>query len=171
MYRDAENQIIFHPFAPICDENSQILILGSFPSAQSRETGFYYAHPRNRFWKVISQLTGNFEVPGTTKEKIDFLLNNRIAVWDVIKACEVKGSSDASIKNVITNDIKSLVSNYKIKKLYANGNLAYSLYVKHSFNKTGIDIIKLPSTSPANARYSLDMLISLWSVICPFIKQ
>lgn len=171
MHKENAKHKIFHPFAPIYDKNSQILILGSFPSAKSREVKFYYGHPRNRFWKVISSLMGNSVVPETTRGKIELLLNNKIAVWDVIKACEVVGSSDSSIKNVITNDIGSLIVNSKIKKLYANGNLAYSLYTKYCFSKTEVDIIKLPSTSPANAKYSLDMLISSWSVICAPIKQ
>lgn len=175
MYNYEKNTIeikkTFHPFKPIFDENSKILILGSFPSVKSRAVNFYYGHPGNRFWKVISSLTGSSIVPQTAEEKKKLLLDNKIALWDVIKSCEIKGSSDTSIKNVTINDIQGLIFKSNIKKLYANGNLAYSLYNKYCFDKIGIDIIKLPSTSPANAGFSLDKLISLWGcAISAFIK-
>ena len=167
MHKDKETRVI-HPFEPIFDKNSEILILGSFPSVKSRQVSFYYGNPKNRFWAVISSLTGSFTVPKTIAEKKEILLNNKIALWDVVKSCKISGSSDSSIKGVIVNDIKGLILKTNIKKLYANGSMAYSLYNKYCFNEIGINIKKLPSTSPANAKYSLEKLIFLWrsSVLC-----
>ena len=155
---------IAHPFPPIYNKESEILILGSFPSVKSREGEFYYHHPQNRFWKVISRLYGE-ELPLTIEEKKEMLLRNRIALWDVIQSCEITGSSDSSIRNVIPNDIAAIIKEAKILKLFANGGTAYRLYKKYILPETGRDIIKLPSTSPANAAFSLDRLIEEWTYI------
>ena len=149
-----------HNIPPIFDKNSEILILGSFPSVKSRETGFFYGHPQNRFWRVLAALK-NEETPQSIEEKKKFLLRNRVAVWDVIKSCDITGSSDSSIRNVIPNDISSILSASKIERIFTNGGTAYRLYRKY----IGNDAIPLPSTSPANAAYSLDRLINEWSVI------
>lgn len=149
----------FHTIDPVYNENSEILILGSFPSVKSRETRFFYGHPQNRFWKVISAI---FEerCPETTEEKKAFLLRNRIAVWDVIKSCDIQGSSDSSIKNVTPNDLGVILKNAPIKRIFTNGAAAYKLFKKYN---GGTDAVCLPSTSPANAAKSLEKLIEEWS--------
>ncbi len=152
---------ISHTFQPVYDENSRILILGSFPSVKSREQGFYYGHPQNRFWKVLAALC-NCEVPRTIEEKKIMLLANYIAVWDVIDSCDIIGSSDSSIKNVIPADIAGLLAETKITRIFANGKTAGSLYEKFSREKTGMEITVLPSTSPANAMFSLEKLVENW---------
>ena len=153
--------IYTHTFEPIFDKNSEILVLGSFPSVKSRENNFYYAHPQNRFWKVVASVY-SCPVPKTVEEKKNMLLSNKIAVWDVIKSCEITGSADSTIKSVIPNDLSEILSVADIRKIYANGKTAQSLYNKYIKKNTGIDIIALPSTSPANASYSLEKLIKEW---------
>ncbi len=152
---------MIHTFEPVYNENSKILILGTFPSVKSREHGFYYQHPQNRFWKVISALVG-WPIPGTIEEQKRMLLENRIALWDVIYSCEINGSSDSSIRNVMPNDIRALLDQSAIKMIYANGGKAYELYNRYCNQQTGKKIIKLPSTSPANASYSLEKLVACW---------
>ena len=154
-------QHISHTFSPVYDEHSEILILGSFPSVKSREQGFYYGHPQNRFWKVISSIC-NQQLPSTIEEKKEMLLKNHIAIWDVIDSCDIIGSSDSSIKNVIPADIVGLLKKTNIKKIFANGKTAGKLYEKFSKEATGLEIIVLPSTSPANAMFSLERLITEW---------
>lgn len=154
-------QHVEHTFEPIYDENSEILILGTFPSVKSREQNFYYGHPQNRFWKLIARLTGE-ETPETVEEKIQLLLKNRIAVWDVISSCDIIGSSDSSIKNVVPADIGKLLSESRITKIFANGDKAARLYRKYCQKETGRRIVRLPSTSPANAIFSLDRLEDSW---------
>lgn len=150
-----------HTFMPVYNKASKILILGSFPSVKSREAGFYYHHPQNRFWKVIAGLTEE-SIPETIEEKKKILLQHNIAIWDVIKSCEIIGSSDSSIKEVVPADIESILQKSQIEKIYANGGKAYQLYMKYIFPNTKRDIIKLPSTSPANASYSLERLLEIW---------
>ena len=157
-------EIFTHTFEPIFDKNSEILVLGSFPSVKSRENNFYYAHPQNRFWRVVASVY-SCPVPKTVEEKKNMLLSNKIAVWDVIKSCEITGSADSKIKSVIPNDLSEILSVADIKKIYANGKTAQSLYNKYIKNSTGFDIISLPSTSPANAAYSLEKLIKEWKII------
>ena len=157
-------EIFTHTFEPIFDKNSEILVLGSFPSVKSRENNFYYAHPQNRFWRVVASVY-SCPVPKTVEEKKNMLLSNKIAVWDVIKSCEITGSADSTIKSVIPNDLSEILSVADIKKIYANGKTAHSLYNKYIKNSTGFDIISLPSTSPANAAYSLEKLIKEWKII------
>lgn len=161
---------VVHEFAPVFDENSKVLILGSFPSVKSRENQFYYGHPQNRFWKVIALLTDS-EVPQTIEEKKTVLLEHGIAVWDVIASCEIVGSSDSSIRNVIPADLESILSRCGIRKIYANGGTAKKLYEKYSMEKTGREIIGLPSTSPANAAYSLERLMESWKMIKEEIEK
>lgn len=157
-------EIFTHTFEPIFDKNSEILVLGSFPSVKSRENNFYYAHPQNRFWRVVASVY-SCPVPKTVEEKKNMLLSNKIAVWDVIKSCEITGSADSAIKSVIPNDLSEILSVADIKKIYANGKTAQSLYNKYIKKNTGFDIISLPSTSPANAAYSLEKLIKEWKII------
>lgn len=158
-----------HEFEPICDNNSKILILGTFPSVKSREASFYYGHPRNRFWKVISALTA-FPEPLTIEEKEQMLLDSGIAVWDVIKSCDIIGSSDSSIKNVVPADIAGLLKKYEIQQIFTNGGKASQLYHKYIWKETNREPIGLPSTSPANASYTLDRLLDEWSVIKGYLK-
>ena len=155
---------VSHDFEPVFDENSKVLILGTFPSVKSRENQFYYGHPQNRFWKVIAGLTES-EVPQTIEEKKKLLLEHGIAIWDVIERCDIIGSSDSSIKNVVPADIERVVANSKIQNIYANGGTAKKLYEKYSQKKTGREIIGLPSTSPANAAYSLERLLECWQEV------
>ncbi|MBD5088440.1 MAG: DNA-deoxyinosine glycosylase [Clostridiales bacterium] len=159
-----EYQRVTHSFEPVYDENSKILILGSLPSIKSREEGFYYGHPRNRFWKVLSRILKCTE-PVTIEEKKSMLLIHGIALWDVIASCEIKGSSDSSIKNVIPADILGLLRKTFIKKIYVNGKTAGTLYEKYVEPLTAMPCTVLPSTSPANAAYSLERLLEKWTVI------
>lgn len=150
-----------HGIAPVCSPAAHTLILGSFPSEKSRSEGFFYAHPQNRFWRVMAALTHS-AVPETKDEKVRLLCENGFALWDVIESCVVTGSSDASIRDVVPNDIKSLVAASGVSRVFANGALAYKLYVRYVESSTGISAVKLPSTSPANASYSLEKLIEVW---------
>lgn len=153
-----------HPFEPIYNENSKVLILGTFPSVKSREQSFYYGHPQNRFWKVIAALT-NTEVPQSIEAKKEMLLKQGIAIWDVIERCEITGSSDSSIKNVVTMDFSPLLKQSPITRIFANGATAAKLYQTYCEKSTGIPIIKLPSTSPANAAFSVEKLLKEWKII------
>ena len=157
----AKTQKIKHPFEPICNENSRILILGSFPSVKSREQSFYYGHPQNRFWRMLSGVFGE-QTPVSLEEKKEFLLSHAIALFDVISSCEIEGSSDSSIKNATPNDIRSIVEGAQIEKIITNGKLAHKLYEKHIASTVALPEVCLPSTSPANAAFSLDRLISEW---------
>ena len=162
--------MIIHPIPPLYDENSKILILGSFPSVRSREEGFFYGHPQNRFWKVISAVYGE-DTPLTVPDKKSFLLRNHIALWDVIGSCDIEGSSDSSIKNVSANDLSVILKDADIRNIYVNGQTAYKYYCKYSEKETGRKAICLPSTSPANAAWSLDRLISAWNCTNTDIPQ
>lgn len=153
-----------HEIPPVFNSESRILILGSFPSVKSREANFFYGHPQNRFWKVLAALYHE-EVPSSIEEKKDFLLRNHAAVWDVIASCDIKGSSDSSIKNVTPNDLGLVLDHSNIHAIYANGATSYKLYEKYCLEKTGRKAVKLPSTSPANAAFSLDKLVQEWSII------
>ena len=157
-------ETVRHPFPPLHDSHSEILILGSFPSVKSREQGFFYGHPQNRFWKVTAAVFGE-EVPGSIEEKKAFLLRNHIAVWDVIESCEIEGSSDSSIKNVKANDLTKLLENTRISLLFVNGKTAEKMYNKYVYPILGRECICLPSTSPANAAWNIEKLISEWKVI------
>ena len=153
-----------HNIEPVYDKNSKILILGSFPSVKSREMRFFYGHPQNRFWKITSAIF-NEETPVTIKDKKAFLLRNNIALWDVIESCDITGSADSSIRNIKVNDINRILKKSKIEKIFVNGKTAEKLYKKYLEEKTGFKAIVLPSSSPANAVYSLDRLIKEWAII------
>lgn len=156
--------MIYHPIKPLYDNNSEILILGSFPSVKSREQMFFYGHPQNRFWKVTAAVFGD-EVPQTIEEKKVFLLKNRVALWDVIASCEISGSSDSSIKNVTPNNLSQIIDKGKIKRIFVNGKTAEKYYNKYTRDKIGMEVVCLPSTSPANAAWNMEKLIKAWSVI------
>lgn len=153
-----------HEFEPVFDEHSRILILGTFPSVKSREQAFYYGHPQNRFWKVISELTEE-PLPNTIEEKKSILLKHQIAVWDVIESCDIIGSSDSSIRNVVPSDLNQILSSAPIERIYANGGTAKRLFDRYQKESTGREIVGLPSTSPANAAWSLERLILAWNRI------
>ena len=156
--------MVVHNIPPVFDKNSEILILGSFPSVKSRESEFFYGHKQNRFWKVTSSVFG-CETPETIGEKKQFLLNNHIALWDVIARCEISGSSDLSIKNAEPNDLDTILGTANIKKIFVNGKTAEKYYNKYLLGRTKIKAVCLPSTSPANAAYSLEKLIEEWKII------
>lgn len=153
-----------HPIEPIFNDKSEILILGSFPSVKSREEMFFYGHPQNRFWRVLAAVF-SAEVPTTIEEKTEFLLLNRIALWDVIASCDIVGSSDSSIKNVIPNDLNRILDCADIKQIFVNGKTSERYYNKYIRNSLNIDVVCLPSTSPANAAWSLERLVDAWKII------
>jgi hypoxanthine-DNA glycosylase len=156
--------MVKHPIQPVYDKNSKILILGSFPSVKSREQLFFYGHPQNRFWRVLSEI---FEapVPKTVEEKRSLLLSSKIALWDVIASCEITGSSDTSIKNVVPNDLSKILDCADIERIFLNGKTAEKYYNKFFRNTINIEAICLPSTSPANAVYTLNRLLESWRII------
>lgn len=156
---------VSHEIPPLYNDTSKILILGSFPSVKSREGAFFYHHPQNRFWKVLSGVL-NCPLPVSVEEKKSMLLQHHIAVWDVIQDCTITGSSDSSIRDVVPNNLNKILSAASIRAIFINGTAAYKLYVKYCEAATGIKAVKLPSTSPANAGYSLERLIREWQVIC-----
>lgn len=158
-----------HPIAPVFDEMSRILILGSFPSVKSREAGFFYGHPQNRFWRVLAAVLG-CPVPATIDEKRNMLLAHHVAVWDVIASCEITGSSDSSIRNAVPNDLTPILVAANIRQIFTNGKTADRMYRKYCEKQTGRNAVCLPSTSPANAAWSLDRLIDEWKrAIEPFL--
>ena len=159
-----------HPFDPIYDRDSRILILGTFPSVKSREVQFYYGHPRNRFWKILSTLFGE-ATPQTIDEKIEFLKAHHIALWDTCAACDIDGSSDAAIKNAVPNDISPILKTAGIRAVFCGGKTAARLYERHLLPTTGITAITLPSTSPANAACKDDDLLRAWSAILPYLED
>jgi len=159
---------IEHPIPPVYNKDSKILILGSFPSVKSREGKFFYNHPQNRFWKVLS-LVFSYPCPVTIDEKINMLLNLKLALWDVIQSCEIEGSADSSIKNVIPNDLTVILNTADIRQIVCNGNTSYSLYMKYMYPATGLIPLKMPSTSPANAACSLNKLVEAWSQIRQYV--
>ena len=160
----AESQIIVHPIPPLYDENSKTLILGSFPSVKSRESQFFYGHPQNRFWKLLAKLY-NEEFPQSIEQKKAFVLRNNLALWDTIQSCTITGSSDSSIKDVVPNDLSVILNNSQVERIFTNGTLSYKMYMKYIFPITGIKAVSLPSTSPANAAYSIDRLAEYWKII------
>ena len=165
---DMETQHIIHNFEPIYNEHSKILMLGTMPSPKSREVGFYYGHPRNRFWKVVSDVCGE-AYPETREGKIAFALRNGIAVWDVLAGCDIKGADDSSIRNPQPNDMSRILECADIKAIFTTGTKAFQLYKKFCYPKTGIMAIGLPSTSPANCRTSYEQLFEAYSEIKKYI--
>ena len=157
-------ETVTHPIPPLFDASSRILILGSFPSVKSRVGLFFYHHPQNRFWKVLAGVLEE-PVPGSIEEKKIFLLKHRIALWDVIASCTIEGSSDSTIKNVVPNDLSGILSAADISRIFCNGGASFQYYKKYQEPRTGRAAVRLPSTSPANAAWSLDRLIREWAAI------
>lgn len=163
--KESRYQHVEHEFGPVYDRNSRVLILGSFPSVKSRQQSFYYGHPQNRFWKILAAVYG-VEIPDTIEKKRTLLLQNHIALWDVIESCDIIGSSDSSIKNATVNDVRLITSQTDIHLICCNGDKAYRLFEKYMMAQIdGIRVCKLPSTSPANAAYNLDRLIKEWTSV------
>lgn len=156
--------MVVHPIEPVYNEESEILILGSFPSVKSREQGFFYGHPQNRFWRVLAQC---FEdtVPESIDDKKAFLIRHHIAVWDVIHSCDITGSSDSSIKNVVPNNLQDILSTANIRQIYVNGKKALQLYNRYTEPIIKRNAICLPSTSPANAAWNMERLVNEWMQI------
>lgn len=153
-----------HTIQPVYNANSRVLILGSFPSVKSREQQFFYGHPQNRFWRVLANVLG-CPLPQNIPEKKAMLLGHGVAAWDVIESCTIDGSSDASIRDVVPNDISRILEAADIREIFANGAKSWELYRKYIYPQTARDAVKLPSTSPANAAYSVDRLTEAWSRI------
>ena len=154
--------MITHPIEPFYDGFSTVLILGSFPSVASRQSGFFYGHKQNRFWQVLASVFDQ-PVPQSLEQKKELLKKHNIALWDVIASCEIMGSADSTIQNVTPNDLSVILNNSRVERIFLNGKKAYQLYNKH-LSRFG-DAVCLPSTSPANAAWSLQRLIEAWSII------
>ena len=157
----AEYTHLTRNFGPVYNEASEILILGSFPSVKSREAAFYYGHPQNRFWPLLGRLLG-CDIPSDIEDKRELILNRHIALWDTIEECDIIGSSDSSIKNVIPVDIMRILNVADIKAIFCNGGTSWNLFMKYLYPVCGRSAVKLPSTSPANAAWSPDRLFEEW---------
>ena len=155
---------IVHPIEPVYDRASRVLILGSFPSVKSREMGFFYGHPQNRYWKVLARVFEE-EVPMSIPERRAFLLRHHIAAWDVIHSCEIVGSSDSSIRNVQANDLGVILDAADIRVIFVNGKTAEKMYRKYTEPKLGRECVCLPSTSPANAAWTEGRLTEVWRAV------
>ncbi len=159
-----EYEHIVHPFPPLFDENSEILILGSLPSVKSREQMFFYGHPQNRFWPLMARLLNEPE-PRSIEEKKELVLKHHIALWDTICSCDIIGSGDSSIKNVVPTDLKPILQGSKVSRIYCNGRTSWKYFRRYQERALGIEAQALPSTSPANAAWTMDMLASAWKII------
>lgn len=158
-----------HPFPPIYDESSTVLILGSFPSVKSREQQFYYGHPQNRFWPLLAALCDEAP-PRTVGDKKALCLRHGIALWDVIAGCDIEGSADSSIRNAEVNDLTVILGSCAIRRIYVNGGTAYRLFRRYQQPAIGREAVKLPSTSPANAAWNRDRLLAEWSVMAEYLR-
>ena len=159
-----------HNIPPLYDKNARVLILGSFPSVKSREAMFFYGHPQNRFWRVVSTVLG-CDCPRTIEEKQQMLHVHHIALWDTIASCEIEGSSDSSIRDAVPTDLSVLLARAPIRAVFCNGQTAFRLYGRYQEQETGLPAMLLPSTSPANAAYSIPRLLESWSVILPALQE
>lgn len=161
---------VIHPLQPVYDKNSRVLVLGTMPSPKSREYGFYYSHPQNRFWRIISDLYHEM-LPQTNEQKTMLMLRHHIALWDVLQSCKIDGADDASIRDPVPNDIAGLLKNTEIQGVFTTGAKAASLYRKLCLPETGIEAVSLPSTSPANCRfYTYDKLLEAYRVLLDCTK-
>ncbi|HIZ78280.1 MAG TPA: DNA-deoxyinosine glycosylase [Candidatus Lachnoclostridium stercorigallinarum] len=168
MTEKRETETVVHQFPPVFDDRSRVLILGTMPSPKSREQGFYYGHPRNRFWPVLSMILGE-PLPETINEKRDMALKHGIAVWDVLASCEIRGADDTSIRNPVPNDMCLILSQAPIHAVFTTGTKATALFRKYCEKTTGMSPIPLPSTSPANCRISLEELAAEYSKILEYL--
>mgnify|MGYP000625451249 CR=1 FL=1 len=159
-----------HPFPPLYDAESRILILGSFPSVKSREAMFFYGHPQNRFWRVVSTVLG-CDCPRMIEEKRQMLHAHHIALWDVIASCRIEGSSDSSIRDAVPTNLSVLLAHAPIRAVFCNGQTAFRLYGRYQEQEPGLPAMLLPSTSPANAAYSVPRLLEIWRIILPALQK
>lgn len=164
-----EAGFVTHEFGAFFDKDSRVLILGTIPSPKSREQGFYYGHPQNRFWKVLADVLGEKVVPQTVEERKKFLKRNRIALWDVLESCEIKGASDVSIRNARPNDMNRILQAADIRAIFVAGTKAAKLYKKLCLPTCGVEAIQLPSTSPANCGCLDEKLREAYSQICKYL--
>ena len=160
---------VTHPIPPVFDSASRILILGSFPSVKSREGHFFYHHPQNRFWKTLAGILA-VPVPGSIDEKKEFLLSHHIALWDVIASCPIEGSSDSPIRAVVPTALSRILSTADIRAIFCNGKTSWNYYRKYQESATGIPAVSLPSTSPANAAWTLEKLEGAWGIVTDYLK-
>ncbi|HHW46239.1 MAG TPA: DNA-deoxyinosine glycosylase [Clostridiales bacterium] len=160
---------VVHPYKPVFDSSSKVLILGTIASPKSRENGFYYTHPQNRFWRVVSDIL-SYPLPQNNSERIKLLLDNNIAIWDVLHSCTISGADDSSIKDPVCNDISYVLNQADIKAIFTTGKTAYKLYNKYCLKDTGFPAICLPSTSPANCRCTYDELKKEYQIILKYLK-
>ncbi|WP_027729023.1 DNA-deoxyinosine glycosylase [Treponema sp. C6A8] len=172
-----DSTLITHPLAPVWNEESKVLLLGTMPSPKSRQLGFFYMHPQNRFWRVLSQVfSENLALPNNAadtqaaiRERRDFLLRHKLALWDVLASCQIEGASDSSIRREIPNDFSKILSESKISRVFFTGQKAASLWKKHCAalyeERFHLQVHTLPSTSPANARFTIDDLIEEYQIV------
>ncbi|MBR0598757.1 DNA-deoxyinosine glycosylase [Sinanaerobacter chloroacetimidivorans] len=166
-----EKGLAYHIFSPVYNQDSKILILGTMPSPASREVGFYYSHPQNRFWRLLSDLL-EVDLPRTNEEKQAFLLANGIALWDVLQSCEIQGADDSSIRNGVENDISMVLNQADIKAVFTTGTKATELYRKLCYPKTKVPSRYLPSTSPANCRhYTYESLLEQYRILLQYLRK
>ena len=166
-----ESSIIIHAIAPVYDQNSRVLLLGTMPSPKSREAGFFYGHPQNRMWPVLSRIFGE-ETPLDTEARRAFLLRHHIAMWDVLSSCTIRGADDSSIRDPVPNDLHPILKAAPIAAIFTTGKKAFTLYNRYIRPVTGLEARCLPSTSPANCRYeTLESLTTAYRAILPFLEQ
>ncbi|MCD8221241.1 MAG: DNA-deoxyinosine glycosylase [Clostridiales bacterium] len=166
----AESCVVFHEFGPVYDETSRVLVLGTIPSPKSREQGFYYGHPRNRFWKILSAVWEE-EEPVTVEDRRAFVLRHHIALWDVLASCRIRGASDASIRDAVPNDLKQVIQAAPIRAVFCTGTRAMDLYNRYCRASVGLDGIRLPSTSPANCAVSEAKLMEAYRMIRQYTED
>lgn len=162
-------EFVQHAFGPVFDQNSRILVLGTMPSPASRQNGFYYSHPRNRFWPVLAQLLGE-PLPTTPEQKRDFALRHGIALWDVLASCTIAGAEDASIRRPVANDLSGIFAVAELRAVFTTGGKAHQLYRRFCLPQTGVEDIPLPSTSPANCRLGLDQLCAAYRPMLDYLE-
>lgn len=160
---------IIHSIEPVFDAESRVLILGTMPSPKSREVQFYYGHPQNRFWRVLAAVLGE-EVPQSVPEKKAMLLRHRIALWDVLAECEITGASDSSIRNPVANDLSVILGHAPVQAVFTTGATAWKLYTRLQKPHTGIEAVRLPSTSPANCAVKMEALTEAYKAILPWLE-
>ena len=160
---------IIHSIGPVFDAESRVLILGTMPSPKSREVQFYYGHPQNRFWRVLAAVLGE-ELPQSVPEKKAMLLRHRIALWDVLAECEITGASDSSIRNPVANDLSVILDHAPVQAVFTTGATAWKLYTRLQKPHTGIEAVRLPSTSPANCAVKMEALTEAYKAILPWLE-
>ena len=160
---------IIHSIEPVFDAESRVLILGTMPSPKSREVQFYYGHPQNRFWRVLAAVLVE-EVPQSVPEKKAMLLRHRIALWDVLAECEITGASDSSIRNPVANDLSVILDHAPVQAVFTTGATAWKLYTRLQKPHTGIEAVRLPSTSPANCAVKMEALTEAYKAILPWLE-